>query len=117
VVVAQRADTLRGPTLAVCRAALVPVQDRGDPCIWFDPRQHANDLHEIVGGDIPMATGANLRELGLRMISALPMQHEAYCLFFRRGDDLFQGDPKEAFLLLRRTARIVPESGEIPRES
>jgi len=41
--------------------ALVPVQDRGDPWIWFDPRQHANDLHEIVGGDIPMATGANLR--------------------------------------------------------
>ena len=29
---------------------------------------------------------------------------------------LFQGDPNEAFLLLRRTARMVPEFGEIPRE-
>src|ERR1019366_5482702 len=66
--------------------------------------------------DIPMLAGANLLELYLRVIPALPMQYEAYCLAFRRGDDLFQSDTKEAFLVLRQTVRIVPEYGEIPRE-
>jgi hypothetical protein len=116
MVVAQRADTLRSPGLSVCRTALIPIQDRGDPRVWFDPRQHANDLHEIIVGDIPMPTSANLLELYLRMIPALPMQYEAYCLAFTRGDDLFQSDTKEAFLVLWQTVRIVPEYGEIPRE-
>src|ERR1035437_7295000 len=116
MVVAQRADTLRSPDLSVCRAALIPIQDRGDPRVWFDPRQHANDLHEIIVGDIPMPATANLLKLYLRMIPALPMQYEAYCLAFTRGDDLFQSDTKEAFLVLWQTVRIVPEYGEIPRE-
>ena len=103
MVVAQRADTLRSPVLSVCRTALIPIQDRGDPRVWFDPRQHANDLHEIIVGDIPMPTGANLLELYLRVIPALPMQYEAYCLAFTRGDDLFQSDTKEAFLVLWQT--------------
>ena len=58
----------------------------------------------------------NLLELYLRMIPALPMQHEAYCLAFTRSDDFFQSDTKEAFLVLRQTLRIIPEAGEIPRE-
>src|ERR1035437_8561612 len=66
MVVAQRADTLRSPDLSVCRAALIPIQDRGDPRVWFDPRQHANDLHEIIVGDIPMPATANLLKLYLR---------------------------------------------------
>src|SRR5712664_3328842 len=98
MVVAQRTDTLRRPDLSVCGAALIPIQDRGDPRVWFDPRQHANDLHEIIFGDIPMPTGANLLELYLCVIPALLMQYEAYCLAFTRGDDLFQSDTKEAFL-------------------
>jgi hypothetical protein len=57
----------------VCRTALIPIQDRGDPRVRFDPRQHANDLHEIILGDIPMPAGANLLELYLRVIPALPM--------------------------------------------
>src|SRR5713226_7489622 len=77
MVVAQRADTLRSPALSVCRMALIPIQDRGDPRVWFDPRQRANDLHEIVVGDIPMTAGANLLEFYLRVIPALPMQYEA----------------------------------------
>src|ERR1035437_3611404 len=116
MVVAQRADTLRSPDLSVCRAALIPIQDRGDPRVWFDPRQHANDLHEIIVGDIPMPPTANLLKLYLRMIPALPMQYEAYCLAFTRGDDLFQSDTKEAFLVLWRTVRIVPVYGDIRRE-
>src|SRR5450756_1329528 len=116
MVVAERADTLRSPALSVFRTALIPVQNRGDPRVWFDPRQRANDLHEIIVGDIPMPTGANLLELYLRVIPALPMQYEAYCLAFTRGDDLFQSDTKEAFLVLWQTVRIVPEHGEIPRE-
>ena len=59
----------------------------------------------------------NLLELYLRVIPALPMQYEAYCLTFTRGDDLFQSDTKEAFLVLRQTVWIIPEAGEIPRES
>ena len=66
----------------MCRTALIPIQDRGDPRVWFDPRQHANNLHEIVVSDIPMPATANLRELYLRVIPALPMQHEAYGLVF-----------------------------------
>jgi len=116
VVVAQRADTLRRPTLSVCRAALIPIQDRGDSRIWFDSRQHANDLHHVIVGDISMPTGANLLELYLRVIPALPMQYEAYCLTFTCGDDLFQSDTKESFLVLRQTLRIFPQSGEIPPE-
>jgi hypothetical protein len=116
MVVAQRADTLRSPALSVCRTALIPIQDRGDPRVWFDPRQQAHDLHEIIVGDIPMPTGANLLELYLRVIPALPMQYEAYCLAFTRRDDLFQSDTKEALLVLRQTLWIIPEAGQIPRE-
>src|SRR5664279_5739119 len=104
MVVAQRADTLHSPDLSVCRTALIPIQNRGDARVWFDPRQDANDLHEIIVGDIPMLAGANLLELYLRVIPALPMQYEAYGLAFTRGDDLFQSDTKEAFLVLRQTA-------------
>jgi hypothetical protein len=116
MVIAQRADTSRRPALSVCRAALVPIQDRCDPRVRFDSRQQADDLHEIIVGNIPMPSGANLRELHLRVIPALPMQHQAYRLALTRRDDLFQRDAKQAFLVLRRTARIVPESGEIPRD-
>src|SRR5947209_14979512 len=103
MVIAQRADTLRGPLLSVCRTALIPIQDRGDPRVWFDPRQRANDFHDIIIGDIPMPPSANLLKLYLRMIPALPMQYEAYCLAFTRGDDFFQSDTKETFLVLRQT--------------
>jgi hypothetical protein len=63
MVVAKGADPLRSPVLSVCRAASIPIQDRGDPRVWFDPRQRANDLHEIIVGDIPVLTSANLLEL------------------------------------------------------
>jgi hypothetical protein len=63
-----------------------------------------------------MPTGANLLEPYLRVVPALPVQYEAYCLAFTRRDDLFQGDTKEAFLVLRQTLWIIPEAGEIPRE-
>jgi hypothetical protein len=116
MVVAQRTDTLSRPDLSVCRTALIPIQDRGDPRVWFDPRQSANDLHKIIVGDIPMPTSTNLLELYLRVIPTLPMQYEAYRLAFTPRDDLFKGDTKEAFLVLRQTMRIVPEYGEIPRE-
>jgi hypothetical protein len=43
------------------------------------------------------------------VIPALPMEHQAYGLAFTRGDDLFQGDTKKAFLVLRQTMRMVPE--------
>src|ERR1035441_696390 len=56
-----------GHSWSVCRAALIPIQNRGDAGVWFDPRQDANDLHEIIVGDIPMPTGANLLELYLRV--------------------------------------------------
>ena len=118
MVVAQRADTLRRPGLSVCRAALIAIQDRRDPCIRFDPRQPANDLHQIIVGDIPMPAGANLLELYLRVIPALPMQYQAYGLAFTRGDDLFQSDTKEAFLVLRQTMWIVPKlSGDPVRKT
>ena len=100
----------------MCRTALIPIQDRGDPRVWFDPRQRANDFHEIIVRDITMPSSANLLKLYLRMIPALPMQHEAYCLAFTRGDDFFQSDTKETFLVLRQTLWIIPEAGEIPRE-
>lgn len=100
----------------MCRAAVIPIEDRSDPCVWFDSRQHANDLYQIIASDVAMAAGANLLELYLCVVSALPMQYEAYCLAFTRGDDVFQRDSKKTFLVLRQGVRIVPESGEIPRE-
>ena len=116
MVVAQRANTLRRPDLPMCRAALIPIQDGGDSHIWFDPRQRANDLHEILVGDISMFAAANLLELYLSVIPSLPMQHEPYGFTLACGDDLLQRDAKESLLVLRRTLRIVPKSGEIPRE-
>src|ERR1035438_3487630 len=95
MVITQRADALRSPLLSVCRTALIPIQDRGDPRVWFDPRQRANDFHEIVAGDIPMPASADLLKLYLCMIPALPMQHQAYRLAFTRGDDFFQSDTEE----------------------
>ena len=101
MVAAQRADTLRRPDLSMWCAALIPIQDCGDPRVWFDSRQCANDLHQIILGKIPMVATANLLELNLGVISALPMQHEAYGLALRRGNDLFQRDTKEPFLMFR----------------
>ena len=63
-----------------------------------------------------MPAAANLLELYLRVIPALPMQYEAYRLAFTRGDDLFQSETKEAFLVLWQTLWIIPEYGEIPRQ-
>jgi hypothetical protein len=45
MIVAHGADTLRRPYFAMCRAALVAIQDGGDSLVRFNPRQHANDLH------------------------------------------------------------------------
>jgi hypothetical protein len=114
VVAAQRADMLRRPDLSMCCAALILIQDCRDPRVWFDSRQPANDLHNILVGKIPMVATANLLELNLGVISALPMQHEAYSFAIRRSNDLFQRDTKEPFLVLRQTLRIIPEFGEIP---
>jgi hypothetical protein len=88
MVAAQGADTLSRPYFSVCRAALIPIQDRGDPRVRFDPRQLANDLHEILVGDIPMFATANLLELHLGVIPSLPMQHEPYGFTLACGDDL-----------------------------
>src|SRR5258708_3240624 len=63
-----------------------------------------------------MPAAAHLLEPYLRVIPALPMQYQAYGLAFTRRDDLFQGDTKEAFLVLRQPLWIIPEAGEIPRE-
>jgi hypothetical protein len=63
-----------------------------------------------------MFARTNLLELYLSMIPSLPMQHEPYGFAFARGNDFLQGDAKESLLVFRRTARIVPKSGEIPRE-
>src|SRR5437899_1406491 len=98
MIVAQRADTFRSPVISVCRTALIPIQDRGDSRVRFDPCQHANDLHQIIVGDISMPAAANLLELYLCVIPALPMQDEAYRLAFTRGDDLFQSDAQKPFL-------------------
>jgi hypothetical protein len=45
MVAAQRADTHRRPDLSMRCAALIPIQDCGDPRVWFDSRQRANGLH------------------------------------------------------------------------
>src|SRR6266478_1209016 len=101
MVVSQGADTLRRPALSVRGVPLIAIQDRGDPRVRFDSRQGTNNLHEIVIGDIPMPAGANLLKFDLCVIPALPMQDEAYGIPFTRGDDLFQGDAKETFLVFR----------------
>jgi len=48
-----------------------------------------------------MLTSAKLLELKLGVISALPMQHQAYGIALRRSHDLFQRDSKEPFLVFR----------------
>jgi len=116
VMVAHAADTLRRPYFAMCRAALVAIQDGGDSLVWFHPRQRANDLHQILVQNIAMFADTNLLELYLSMISSLPMQHEPYGFAFARGNDVLQCDAQQSFLVLRRTARIVPKPGEVPRE-
>ena len=62
-----------------------------------------------------MPAAANFRELHLRVIPTLPMHYQPYGLAFTRGDDLFQSDTKEAFLMLRQTTGIVPELGRSAR--
>ena len=98
MVVAERADTLPSPVLFVCCPAFFPIQDRGDSLVWFDPRQQADDLHEIIVGDIPMLTGANLLELHLGVIPALPMQYELPILW---------GDPRSLPEHKKRLLRVA----------
>jgi hypothetical protein len=63
-----------------------------------------------------MPSTVNLRELHLRVIAALPMHHQPYGRVFTRGDDLFQSNTKEVFLVLWQTMWIIPELREIPSE-
>src|SRR6059036_1234194 len=102
----------RRPGLSMCGAAFIAIEDRSDSRVGFDPSECANGLDDVAVGDIAMPARANFLEGHLGVIPALPMQHQADRLVFTRGDDLFQGDAQEAFLLLRRTVRIVPECGE-----
>jgi len=114
--VAHGADTLRGPYFAMCRTALGAIQDGGDSFVRLNPRQQANDLHQILVQNIAMFADTNLLELYLSMISSLPMQHEPYGFTFARGNDVLQCDAQQSLLALWRTARIVPKPGEVPRE-
>jgi hypothetical protein len=116
MMVANGADTHRRPYFAMGCAALVAIQDRGDALVRFNPRQPANDPHQLLVRNIAMFASTNLLELYLSMIPSLPMQYEPYGFAFTRGNDFLQGNAKESLLVLRRTARIVPKSGEIPRE-
>jgi hypothetical protein len=70
------------------RAALVAIQDGGDSLVRFNPRQHANDLHQILVQNIAIFADTNLLELYLSMIPSLPMQHEPYGFAFARGNEL-----------------------------
>jgi len=63
----------------VCRAALILIQDRGDPCVGLDSRQFVNRLHKIMVSGGAMLSGLKLGKLYLRVVSALPVQHEADC--------------------------------------
>jgi hypothetical protein len=107
-VVAQRGDTACRPALTVWGTAVLTIEDRRDPCVGFDSRQRAHDLHEIFVRHVPIATGANLRELHLGVIAALPMHHQADGVAFTRGDDLSYGEAQEALLVGRRTVWVVP---------
>jgi hypothetical protein len=114
--VAHGADTLRRPHFAMCRAALVAIQDGGDSLVRFNPCQRANDLHQILICYIAMLAGTNLLELYLSMIPSLPMQHEPYGFAFGRGDDFLQSDAKKSLLILRRATWITPKPGEVTRK-
>jgi len=108
MMVAHRTDTDWRPDLSVCRAALILIQDRCDPCVGLDSRQFANGLHKIMVGGIAMLSGLKLGKLHLRVISALPVQHEAYRLALRSGGDILQCDAKQALLVFWRVVGIVP---------
>jgi hypothetical protein len=114
MMVAHGANTLRRPYFAMCRAALVAIQDGGDSLVRFNPCQHPHNLHQILVQNIAMFADTNLLELYLSMISSLPMQHEPYGFAFARGNDVLQCDAKQSLLVLRRTARIVPKPGGDP---
>jgi hypothetical protein len=76
------------------------------------PRVALQRVRSRVALELTMPTAANLLELYLRVIPALPMQYEAYRLAFTGGDNLFQSDTKKAFLMLRQTVWIIPEAAE-----
>src|ERR1039457_3655237 len=63
MVVAHRTDTHRRPDLSVCRAALILIQDRCDPCVGLDSRQFANGLHKIMVGGIAMLSRSEERRV------------------------------------------------------
>jgi hypothetical protein len=96
--VAQRANMPRRPDLPMCCAALIPIQNCGDPRIWFDPRQCANNFHEIIVGDIAMPTSADLLKLYLRS--------PQWPLRYRTASDIAAVAPKRSDLHgARRTLR------------
>jgi hypothetical protein len=106
--ITQCADDLCSPAFSMCCAVFVLIQDRSDSCIRFDARQLANHFYKFMVSRIAMLSGVKLWKFYLRVISALPVQYKPYRLFLAGGRDLLQRDAKKAFLVLRRTARIVP---------
>src|ERR1039458_9142835 len=95
-------------TFSMCCAVFVLIQNRSDSSIRFDARQLANHFYKFMVSCIAMLSGVNFGKFYLRVISALPVQYKPYRLGLAGGRDLLQCDTKQAFLVLGRTARIVP---------
>ena len=83
-------DAQQGPTLSFGRAYSEPVEKWGDAVVRQYASEFADQLHGLDVSLPAILPGAVLRHFQPRVISALPMQHEAQPIGLHRDDDLLE---------------------------
>src|SRR5882672_8629734 len=108
MIVAQRTDESSSPRLSMGAAPTHLIENRGDPRVRLNPSQRANDFDKVCVGHISVLAIAKFLQLQLRVVAALPMQHQTNGVLFRGGDNLLERDAQNALLMLGRAERVIP---------
>jgi len=87
---AEIADAQLGPAVSFGRAYSEPVEKWGNAVVRQDASEFVNQLHGLDVGLPAILPGAVLRHFKPRVISALPMQHEAQPISLHCDDDLLE---------------------------
>ena len=105
---AEVADTQLGPALSFGRAYSEPVKKWSDAVIWQYASEFADQLHGLDVSLPSILPSAVLRHFKARVISALPMQHEAQPIGLHRDNDLLEDGAQNPL------ASFVGRGGMVP---
>src|SRR5205807_9350757 len=94
---AEVADAQLGPAISFGRAYPEPVENRGDAVVRQYASEFTDQLHGLDVGLPAILASTVFRHFKPRMITALPMQHEAQSIGRDRDDDLLEDGPENPF--------------------